>query len=159
MRLDNGDQLPPLSFNTVADGRLSVPQAFNGNWGVFLIYRAHWCSHCVKQLSAFETQKSQLAAEKINTIAASVDTRANAEETADRLGLSYPVGYELPMLEVGKRFGCYYEKRRSILNATGFLVWPSGKIAVACYSSGPIGRLEPDAVVKAVRLYKQNAAG
>ncbi len=61
----------------------------------------------------------------------------------------------MPLIETSKRFGLYYEKRRNILQAAGFLVRPSGKIAVASYSSGPIGRLEPADLVKLVRFYKQ----
>ncbi len=108
----------------------------------------------MRQLGAYESARSSLKAESIKVIAASVDTRANAEETADRLGLSFPIGYELPLTETAKRFGAYYEKRRSILHATGFVIRPTGKVAIANYSSGPIGRLEPADVVKVVRFYK-----
>lgn len=41
-RLDTGDPLPPLSFDTVAHGRLTVPEAFGERWGALLVYRAHW---------------------------------------------------------------------------------------------------------------------
>jgi len=108
----------------------------------------------MRQLGAFETARSQLKGDGVKVIAASADTRANAESTVDRLGLSFPVGYELPLQETAKRFGAYYEKRRSILHATGFLITPTGKVAVASYSSGPIGRLEPADVVKLVRTLK-----
>ena len=80
----------------------------------------------MRQLGAYESARTQLKAEKIKVIAASADTRANAEETADRLGLSFPIGYELPINETCKRFGAYYEKRRSILHATGFRAKSSG---------------------------------
>ena len=41
-RLDSGDQLPTLSFETVAHGTVSVPDTFEGRWGVLIAYRAHW---------------------------------------------------------------------------------------------------------------------
>jgi hypothetical protein len=40
--LDAGETFPTLTVETVAHGRLSVPEAFSGGWGVFLAYRAHW---------------------------------------------------------------------------------------------------------------------
>ncbi len=40
--LDSGETLPSVTFETVSHGRISVPEAFRGAWGVFLIYRAHW---------------------------------------------------------------------------------------------------------------------
>jgi hypothetical protein len=40
--LDSGDAFPILSMETVAHGRVSVPEHFGDRWGVFLVYRAHW---------------------------------------------------------------------------------------------------------------------
>ena len=40
--LDSGEVLPSLSMDTVAHGRLTVPEHFNEGWGVLLLYRAHW---------------------------------------------------------------------------------------------------------------------
>lgn len=40
--LESGDRLPTLTFDTVAHGQLTLPDAFGAAWGVFLVYRAHW---------------------------------------------------------------------------------------------------------------------
>jgi len=40
--LDSGDTLPTLTMETVEHGRVTVPEAFNNGWGVFLIYRGYW---------------------------------------------------------------------------------------------------------------------
>ena len=40
--LDSGETLPTLSMDTVAHGRLIVPDHFGQGWGVLLLYRAHW---------------------------------------------------------------------------------------------------------------------
>ncbi len=40
--LDSGEKLPVVTMETVAHGRLTVPDWFGGKWGVFLLYRAHW---------------------------------------------------------------------------------------------------------------------
>jgi hypothetical protein len=40
--LDSGQRLPTLGMDTVAHGRLTLPEWFAGRWGVFLVYRAHW---------------------------------------------------------------------------------------------------------------------
>ena len=40
--LDSGEPLPIFSVDTVAHGRLTVPDYFGSGWGVFLLYRAHW---------------------------------------------------------------------------------------------------------------------
>ncbi|MBI3827328.1 MAG: hypothetical protein HY294_15145 [Candidatus Rokubacteria bacterium] len=40
--LDSGDRFPQLTFDTVAHGRLTLPEAFGEGWSVFLAYRGHW---------------------------------------------------------------------------------------------------------------------
>ena len=40
--LDTGDAFPPLAMETVKHGRMTLPDAFGGQWGVFVAYRAHW---------------------------------------------------------------------------------------------------------------------
>jgi hypothetical protein len=40
--LDSGEPLPALGMDTVAHGRLALPDAIGDGWGVLLFYRAHW---------------------------------------------------------------------------------------------------------------------
>ena len=40
--LDSGEPFPALTMETVAHGRLSLPEAFADGWGVLLVYCAHW---------------------------------------------------------------------------------------------------------------------
>jgi hypothetical protein len=40
--LDSSDRFPDLSFDTVAHGRLTLPEGLGDGWGVFLVYRGHW---------------------------------------------------------------------------------------------------------------------
>ena len=40
--LDSGERFPSLTVDTVAHGRVGLPDTFGDGWGVVLIYRAHW---------------------------------------------------------------------------------------------------------------------
>lgn len=40
--LDSGDVFPPLEMQTVNHGPVKLPDWFEGNWGVLLVYRGHW---------------------------------------------------------------------------------------------------------------------
>jgi alkyl hydroperoxide reductase subunit AhpC len=40
--LDSGERLPTLTLDTVAHGRIALPDWFGERWGVLLVYRAHW---------------------------------------------------------------------------------------------------------------------
>jgi len=40
--LDSGETFPTLEMATVTHGRVVVPKIFDNDWGVLLVYRAHW---------------------------------------------------------------------------------------------------------------------
>jgi hypothetical protein len=40
--LDSGEPFPSIEAESVAHGRITVPDVFAGRWGVVLLYRAHW---------------------------------------------------------------------------------------------------------------------
>ena len=105
-------------------------------------------------MAAFEAAKAELDSEGIQVVSASVDPLDKAESTARDLALSYPVGHSLPMEATAEILGAFYEVRRAILQATGMVIRPDTTIAVACYSTGPIGRLDVDDVLRVVRFYK-----
>ena len=46
-------------------------------------------------------------------------------------------------------------ERRQILHSTGYVLRPDGTIAVAVYSTGPVGRLVWQDVLSLVQGYKQ----
>jgi hypothetical protein len=73
------------------------------------------------------------------------------------LGLGLPVGYGLPLKETAAALGAFYEEKRGVLQSTGFVVRPDRTIAVAQYSSGPIGRLVWQDVQGLVQHYKKQA--
>ena len=95
--------------------------------------------------------------ERIIVVAASTDPREKAAETVDKLSVTFPVGYGLPLVETAGHLGAFYETRRGILHATGFVVKPDRTIAVAQYSSGAIGRLVWQDVLGLVQFAKAAA--
>ena len=108
-------------------------------------------------MAAFARAQDKLQAEGITVVAASTDPRDKAAETVAEHNLTFPVGYGLPLRETAGTLGAFYEERRGVLHATGFVVNPDRAIAVAQYSSGPIGRLVWQDVVGLVQFYKKQA--
>ena len=90
-------------------------------------------------------------------MAASTDPLEKARETVEEQALTFPIGYGLPLRETAGRVGAFYDPRRGVLHATGFVVRPDRTIAVAQYSSGPIGRLVWQDVLGLVQFYKRQA--
>jgi peroxiredoxin len=106
-------------------------------------------------LADFQTHLAQLAQDGIKVAAASVEPESEARQMVQDHGLSFPVGYGLDARAASGLLGAFYEEaEQPYLHATGFLVEPGGKVKVACYSSGPIGRLGAENVRKLVEHYQ-----
>ena len=108
-------------------------------------------------MAAFEKARPKLEEEGIRVIAASTDPVDKATETVKKHALGFPVGYRLPLKETAATLGAFYEEKRGFLQATGFVVKPDWTIAVSQYSSGPIGRLVWQDVMRLVQFYKKQA--
>jgi peroxiredoxin len=108
-------------------------------------------------LAAFQRAQDKLQEEGISVVAASTDPLEKAKETVSEHSLTFPVGYGLPLEETAATLGSFYEERRGFLQATGFVLKPDRSIAVAQYSSGPIGRLVWQDVLGLVQFYKKQA--
>lgn len=92
--------------------------------------------------------------EEIRIVAASVDPVEKAEETIQKLGITYPVAYGLDPKEFSKTTGAYYEGEKKFLHATGVIIGPDNTLVVACYSTGPIGRFTAKDVLNLIKFYK-----
>ena len=109
-------------------------------------------------MADFQELHQEFKSEQIEVIAASVDPIDKARETVDKIGITYPVGYGLIAEEISRVTGAYYEKEHKFLHATGFLLRPDKTVAVACYSTGPIGRFVAKDVLNLVKFYKSRRA-
>ena len=86
-----------------------------------------------------------------------MDPLDKAAETAERNGITFPLAYGLDAETVSKTTGAYYDTDKQFVHATGFLVRPDHTLAVACYSTGPVGRLVAQNVLRLVKFYKSQS--
>jgi alkyl hydroperoxide reductase subunit AhpC len=105
-------------------------------------------------LADFQALHQEFKSEGIKVIAGSADSIEKARETVDRLGIPYSVGYGMMAEDISRITGAYYNKERKFLHATGFVVCPDKTIGVACYSTGPIGRLVARDALNLVKFLK-----
>ena len=108
-------------------------------------------------MAAFDRAQDKLQAEDIRAVAASTDPLEKAKETVTEHSLTLPVGYGLRLKETAATLGAFYEEKRGFLQATGFVIKPDKTIAVAQYSSGPIGRLVWQDILGLIQFYKKQA--
>ena len=153
-RLHNGQRFPALEVAAVGGGAFDVAQSLAGSYGVVLIYRGAWCPFCRAQLAAFQRASATLAEIGVKVVALSVDDEATTAGTIEKFQLSFPVGHSADADRVAAITGAYTNETPRYLQTTGFLLAPDGKILVAVYSSGAIGRLVAEDVIGVVNYVK-----
>ena len=94
-----------------------------------------------------------------SVVALSVDDKDTTQRLAEGLQLrTVKMLHSADMAEVSSLTGAFTEEARGILHATGFILSPSGKVAQACYSTGPIGRLTALDTLRIIRFVQQMRA-
>ena len=156
--LHPGDPFPTLTLNQPGATTLSVPDVFDGGYGVVLFNRGSWCPYCNAQLRAFQRATESLAEVGARVVALWVDDEATTAEFIAKNGLTFPVGHSADAAAISATTGAFVDPAGGFLQSTGFVLDPSGKVVVSVYSSGAIGRLVPEDVVGLIRYVREHAA-
>ena len=145
-RLENGDAFPVLDIAAVGGGTISLPTDVAGSFGVVLVYRGSWCPYCNAQLTSFGRAADTWSELGVKVVALSADAEPAATAFVDKHALGFPVGYGVDVDKVATALGTYTNDDPPFLQSSGFLLDPDGKVLLASYSSGAIGRLTADDV-------------
>jgi peroxiredoxin len=154
--LKPGVPFPQLTMNVLSGEKLTIPDAFTGDFAAVLIYRGAWCPYCNAQLTAFQRAGQALADVGVRVTALSVDDEAATAELAARRGLTFPIGYGADAPAVAALTGAFVNPDPVYLQSTGFVLGPAGNVVVSVYSSGAIGRLVPEDVIGLVRYLREH---
>lgn len=147
--LQNGRQFPNLTLPAVGGGMLALPADLAGSYGIVLVYRGSWCPHCNAQLAAFGRAQGALDEVNAKIVALSADDEETSTALVKKRRLGFPVGHSVDVDAVAAALGCYPPDPRN-LESTGFVLAPDGTVLVAVYSSGAMGRLVPDDVLRSL---------
>ena len=81
----------------------------------------------------------------IRVFGLSVDRLGETQRMIRELALGFPVLSELDAAGIAEKTGIYLSPRDpTFFQATGYVLKPDGTVSVAVYSTGAIGRLQPD---------------
>ena len=108
---------------------------------MLLFYRGHWCPYCRKQLDDFQRSLGRFLEAGARVIALSADPEAEAAATVEAHRIEFPVTYGLDPAAARDTLGTYLGDGDAFIQASGFVLGPGGRTALAVYSSGAIGRL------------------
>lgn len=100
----------------------------------------------------------ELEAADIPVYFLSTDPLEKAKPMVEKHGATFPVIYGVDGPKTAELLGAYHEERRNILHATGFILNPEKNILSVTTSSGPVGRLTVEDILRVVAFYKKQAA-
>jgi len=155
--LNNGDPFPAISVQLAGGERLVIPDDLAGSYAVVLLYRGSWCPYCNAQLAAFSRARQKLDAIGVKVVALSVDDEPRTQALIDKHRLEFPVGFGADVDEIAALTGAYTNADPKYFESTDFVLSPDGRVVVAVYSSGAIGRLMPDDVAGFVSYVQSHA--
>ena len=149
-KLDNGDPFPEMQLRLLDGSTVTIPDETMGKWSVLITYRNYDNESCREYLTRFQECYDTFTRKKIALIAASALHKDDARKGAEDLKLDFPMAYGLIPREFSILTGAFYDPLERTINPSGFLIDPSGRIALVVYSSGPAGLLDPDDTLKLI---------
>lgn len=141
VRLDPGDRFPHVTVSRLGGGEIDLPDDVADGWAVILFYRGHWCPFCRKQLEDFQKNLDRFRSNDVQIVALSADPEEEARKTAQTNDLGFPVGFGVDPRTIRDTLGAYLGEDGGFIQATSFILSPEGRVALAVYSSGAVGRL------------------
>jgi peroxiredoxin len=156
--LHPGDAFPALTLTTAGGEELFLPDALRGHFAVVLFNRGSWCPYCRGQLRAFQRAQETLDGLGVKVVSLSVDDEPTTRAMVDKLKLTFPVGHNADARAVAAVTGAFVNPEPEYLQSTGFVLDPDGRVVVAVYSNGAIGRLVPEDVAGLITYVKEHAA-
>ena len=154
--LNTGDTFPSLDLSLVGGEVLHLPDHFAGRWGVVIFSRGSWCPFCNTQLRGFQRHLEQLNEVGAGVVSLSVDDEPTTQAMIDKHHLTFPVGHSADADHVSALTGAFVDAERHFLQATGFVLDPTGRVAISVYSSGAIGRIIAEDAVGMIRYSQQH---
>jgi alkyl hydroperoxide reductase subunit AhpC len=102
-------------------------------------------------LVAFDNLQDELGELGVQVVAASVDMGDASREVAEEVSFKIGEGVTRDQADI---LGAWYGDARhpEMIQPSEFLVNPGGKVLMSSYSAGPLGRMNPDDLIKVINF-------
>ena len=158
-KLEAGGPMPELTLPAVGDGEVKI--GGTGRWQLVVVYRGKHCPLCKAYLGKLEDLQPDYAAVDTEIVAVSGDPKEKAEAVTAEWGLSFPVGYGLPVDQM-RTLGLYVSNPRSpeetdrpFAEPGVFLVNPDGQLHIVDISNAPFARPDLAQLAKSIGFIRE----
>ncbi|WP_299849642.1 redoxin domain-containing protein [uncultured Roseovarius sp.] len=161
--LEAGQIFPKTEIAKLGGGTLTlgVPSAAY-DWQLVIIYRGLHCPLCKKYLAKMEEVKSRFHDNGIDVVVASGDPEGKAQEFAEEISLSVPVGFGLSVAQM-RALGLYVSDPRSPQETDRpfpepgvFVINAEGKLHIVDISNAPFSRPDLEALAGGLDFIRAN---
>jgi alkyl hydroperoxide reductase subunit AhpC len=101
-------------------------------------------------LAGYQQKLEEFKKRGIHLLVGSAESLEHALETRDMLQLTIPIAYGLIQRDFSILTGAYYNREKQFLHASAYIIAPGGRVELAVYSSGSVGRLTADEAIDAI---------
>jgi len=155
----------PTILATGPDGRqIDIAQPKEGtDWKLVVVYRGLHCPLCTQYLNRLEEFVATLAANRIDVIAVSADSKAQMDSHLEKLKISFPTACGLSVEQMQK-LGLYISTPRSAKETDHlfpepglFVINEQGRVQVVELSNSPFARAELESLVSGLSWIRDPA--
>ena len=139
---------PDIAVATLAGGvtKLGAPNHERGDWKLIVVYRGKHCPICKTYLTELNGMLSDFAAIDVDVIAVSADPEEKAKASADAIGYTGTIGYDLGIAQMAQ-LGVFISDPRSpeetdrpFAEPATFVVRADGMLQIVDVSNAPFAR-------------------
>lgn len=164
IKLAAGAAFPSILATGPDGNEIDIAQAKEGtDWKLVVVYRGWHCPLCTKYLNRLEGFVATLAANGIDVIAVSADSKAQMESHLEQLEISFPTACGLSVEQM-QTLGLYISIPRSAKETDHlfpepgiFVINDQGRVQVVELSNSPFVRPELDSLVSGLSWIRDPA--
>ena len=113
IKLTAGKTFPTIEATQLDGTTTNMGKAHGGaDWQMLVVYRGKHCPLCLRYLNLLEAHQVALKAIGISVSAISADSKAQLEESMEKLTITYPIAYGLTEQQM-QQLGLYISTPRS----------------------------------------------
>ena len=155
-KMSAGARFPSLSWDGVGGTRVN-PMAGSG-WRMLVVYRGKHCPLCKAYLDQLNRMRAEFESSGIEVVAVSADPQSKAEAEAAECGWTFPIGYDLSLMQM-RELGLYISEPRSpqetdrpFSEPALFVINPEGMTQIIDISNAPFARPDLESLLKGLQF-------
>jgi peroxiredoxin len=162
-KLSAGDAFPKMTVPKMGGGDLTLgTPSGDMDWQMVVVYRGKHCPICTRYLGELNEVLPDIVKSGVEVVAVSADPLEKAAEQMDKVGPTYPVGYDLSIAQM-RELGLYISDPRSPQETDRpfaepglFVINAEGNLQVVDIANAPFARPDLKTLANGLGFVREN---